>query len=291
MMPPLRPAITSRDNPLLRRLSHLLSNPTGYRRGGEICMEGEHLCSAYLARGHRPGLAVFSESAWQRLPLRELASGAGEVQWVADRLLAQISSLPSPAGVVFVAEVPANGTPDPFASAVLLDRVQDPGNVGSILRSASALGVRQLWTTLGTAALWSPKVLRAGMGAHFGLNLCEGVDVTSLTAGLHRAGAARSEPRAQGAQGTQAASGSSQAGSERAPWVATSSHSGDLLGQLELPAPCVWVLGHEGQGVAPELLQRCQLTVRIPQPGGEESLNVAAAAAICLYESARQRRS
>ena len=285
MMPQQRPTITSRDNPLLRRLRHLLSNPTSYRQEGELCIEGEHLCSAYLARGHRPGLAVFSESAWQRLPLRELAAGAGEVQLVADRLLAQISTLPSPAGVVFVAAVPVNATPDPFASAVLLDRVQDPGNVGSILRSASALGVRQLWTTPGTAALWSPKVLRAGMGAHFGLALCEGVDVEALTAGFHRAGAARSEPGAPGA------SGSSRVRNERAPWVATSSHAGALLGQVELPAPCVWVLGHEGQGVAPALLQCCQLTVRIPQPGGEESLNVAAAAAICLYESARQRRA
>jgi TrmH family RNA methyltransferase len=280
-----RPAITSRDNPLLRRLRHLLSNPTGYRREGEICIEGEHLCSAYLARGHRPGLALFSESAWQRLSMRELAVGAGEVQWVADRLLAQISTLPSPAGVVFVAAVPADATPDFRASAVLLDRVQDPGNVGSILRTASAMGVRQVWATPGTAALWSPKVLRAGMGAHFGLNLYEGLDVQALTEGLRSADEHSCVPAAPGT------SGSSQAGGERAPWVATSSHAGALLGQVELPAPCVWVLGHEGQGVAPALLQRCQLTVRIPQPGGEESLNVAAAAAICLYESARQRRS
>jgi len=285
MRPQERPAITSRDNPLLRRLRHLLSNPTGYRREGEICIEGEHLCSAYLARGHRPGLALFSESAWQRLSMRELAVGAGVVQWVADRLFAQISTLPSPAGVVFVAAVPADATPDFRASAVLLDRVQDPGNVGSILRTASALGVRQVWATPGTAALWSPKVLRAGMGAHFGLNLCEGLDVQALTEGLRSADEDSCVPAAPGT------SSPSEAGGERAPWVATSSHAGALLGQVELPAPCVWVLGHEGQGVAPALLQRCQLTVRIPQPGGEESLNVAAAAAICLYESARQQRS
>ena len=270
MMPQQRPAITSRDNPLLRRLRHLLSNPTGYRRASEICIEGEHLCSAYLARGHRPGLAVFSESAWQQLPLRELAAGAVEVQLVADRLLAQISTLPSPAGVVFVAAVPANGTPDPFASAVLLDRVQDPGNVGSILRSASALGVRQVWTTPGTAALWAPKVLRAGMGAHFGLRLCEAVDVGAL-------------------MGSTAQDDPSGAGRAAAPWVATSSHATAVLGQVKLPDPCVWVMGHEGQGVSAALLERCHLTVRIPQPGGEESLNVAAAAAICLYESSRQR--
>jgi TrmH family RNA methyltransferase len=70
------------------------------------------------------------------------------------------------------------------------------------------------------------------------------------------------------------------------PLLVTSSHQGDLLHQAALPWPCAWVLGHEGQGVSPALQSRCTLAVRIPQPGGEESLNVAAAAAICLYESA-----
>jgi TrmH family RNA methyltransferase len=71
--------------------------------------------------------------------------------------------------------------------------------------------------------------------------------------------------------------------------VATSSHAGDALTRAALPWPCAWVLGHEGQGVAAALLARCALQVRIPQPGGEESLNVAAAAAVCLYESVRRR--
>lgn len=250
--------ITSRDNPLLQRLRRLLSDPSAYRRDGEICIEGEHLCSAYRARGHRPRLAVYAESAWQRPELRVLAQASGDVQLVADRLFEQISALPSPAGVAFLADLPVSNGPRLGAAAVLLDRLQDPGNVGSILRSASALGVRQVWTTPGTVALWAPKVLRAGMGAHFGLSLCEAVDVGICTQG-----------------GTA--------------WVATSSHASAVLGQVPLPDPCVWVLGHEGQGVAPEILERCGLTVRIPQPGGEESLNVAAAAAICLYESARRR--
>jgi TrmH family RNA methyltransferase len=110
----------------------------------------------------------------------------------------------------------------------------------------------------GTAALWSPKVLRAGMGAHFALRLVEGLDEVALD-GL------------------------------AVPLVATSSHGGHNLPQAPLPQPCAWVLGHEGQGVSASLLARCALQVRIPQPGGEESLNVAAAAAVCLYESARRR--
>ncbi len=101
-----RPVITSRDNPLLQRLRQLLAHPSAYRREGEICLEGEHLCSAYLARGYRPRVAVFSESAWQQLALRDLAAGAEQVQLVADRLLEQVSALPSPSGVVFVTALP-----------------------------------------------------------------------------------------------------------------------------------------------------------------------------------------
>ena len=109
----------------------------------------------------------------------------------------------------------------------------------------------------GTAALWSPKVLRAGMGAHFGLRLVEGLEPADLDAlGV--------------------------------PLLATSSHAANALHAVSLPAPCAWVLGHEVRGVSEALMQRCALTVRIPQPGGEESLNVASATAICLYEAARQ---
>ena len=142
---------------------------------------------------------------------------------------------------------------------MVLDRVQDAGNVGSILRSAAALGVAQVLALKGTAALWSPKVLRAGMGAHFGLQSARGARTAGRWMRL------------------------------RLPLVATSSHAGDQLHRATLPQPCAWVFGHEGQGVSPALLARCALTLRIPQPGGEESLNVAAAAAICLYEAVRQR--
>ena len=142
---------------------------------------------------------------------------------------------------------------------MVLDRLQDAGNVGSILRSAAAFGITQVLALVGTAALWSPKVLRAGQGAHFGLQLCEGLSVHDLDA-------------------------------LQLPLVAASVHAGDELPQAALPAPCAWVFGHEGQGVAADLLARCTHTVRIPQPGGQESLNVAAAAAVCLYESLRRSR-
>jgi TrmH family RNA methyltransferase len=171
--------------------------------------------------------------------------------------MAGISGLESPAGVGFVWDLPVATALRAGQGAVVLDRLQDAGNVGSILRSAAAMGFAQVLAIKGTAALWSPKVLRAGMGAHFGLRLVEGLDEAALAALV-------------------------------VPLVATSSHGGALLPQAALPKPCAWVLGHEGQGVSTSLLARCALQVRIPQPGGEESLNVAAAAAVCLYESARR---
>ena len=92
------------------------------------------------------------------------------------------------------------------------------------------------------------------MGAHFGLSMLEGVELPSLDV-------------------------------LQVPIVVTSSHQGELIQNLRLPKPCAWAMGHEGQGVCPELMARAAVHVRIGQPGGEESLNVAAAAAICLHAS------
>jgi TrmH family RNA methyltransferase len=155
----------------------------------------------------------------------------------------------------FVLPLPPAAALQPEAPSVVLDGLQDAGNVGTILRSAAAFGFRQVLAVKGTAALWSPKVLRAGMGAHFGLRLIEGLAVEDLEA-------------------------------LRVPLLATSSHQGEFLHRAALPWPCAWVLGHEGQGVSAALAARAAAFVRIVQPGGEESLNVGAAAAICLHASA-----
>ena len=256
MKEPLR--VSSRDNPLLVRLRKLAHDGGAYRRLKQLWLEGEHLCSAWRSHGGVAELALLSEAAWQEAALRELAAAADKVVVVPDLLFAAISSLPSPASIGFVLALPVPGAIAPDQASIVLDRLQDAGNVGSILRSAAAFGVRQVLALRGTAALWSPKVVRAAMGAHFGLRLIEGLEEADLVA-------------------------------LAVPLVATSSHGGAELASAPLPRPCAWVLGHEGQGVAASLLARCALRVRIPQPGGEESLNVAAAAAVCLYESARRR--
>jgi TrmH family RNA methyltransferase len=250
--------ITSRDNTFLKDLRRLSQDTTAYRKQGRFWVEGDHLCRAALVRGVAPVVGVYSESFWPLAPV-EWARAAIKNIVIPDAFFHDISGLESPPSMGFVFDLPAHTAVQAQLASVILDRVQDAGNVGAILRSASAFGFKQIIALKGTAALWSPKVLRAGMGAHWGLQLLEGVVLTDLAA-------------------------------LAMPVIVTSSHRGAFLHQAlqnkALPMPCAWALGHEGQGVCAELEAMASLHVRIAQPGGEESLNVATAAAICLHASA-----
>lgn len=251
--------VMSAHNPLIQRVRRLAREALAYRKLGQIWVEGEHLCSALVAHGCEPATAVVSEFGWSQDRLRSLASQAGEVVCIPDASFSELSALPSPAGIGMLVDWPQPQAKLEALPTVVLDRVQDAGNVGSLLRTASALGFAQVIALKGTAGLWSPKVLRAGMGAQFGLRLHEGLDDSAL-------------------------------GDLPVPLVSTSPHAKARLDESRLPWPCAWVFGHEGQGVCDSVRACCASEVRIPQPGGEESLNVAAAAAICLYESVRGRQ-
>ncbi|MGP1629157.1 MAG: TrmH family RNA methyltransferase [Giesbergeria sp.] len=250
-------AIHSRDNAFVKDLRRLAQDTTAYRKQGRIWLEGDHLCRAALARGQAVSIAVFSESYWPIAQV-EWARAAIKTIVLADALFADVSGLESPARMGFILDLPVAVALQPDKATVVLDRVQDAGNVGSILRSASAFGFRQVVALKGSAALWSPKVLRAGMGAHFALDLFEGLEREDLAA-------------------------------LQAPLLVTHVHEGDFLHRAALPWPCIWVFGHEGQGVAPGIEALAAQRIRIAQPGGEESLNVAAAAAICLHASSSAR--
>jgi len=251
--------ITSRSNPLLVRLRKLAEDGGAYRRLGMVLLEGEHLCAAWRAKAAAPAPhAIVSAAAWDEPRLRSLAATAAEVAVVSGAAMAGFGTLESPASIAFLIAAPAVAALQPGVPSVVLDRIQDPGNAGGLLRSAAAFGFTQAIALAGTAALWSPKVVRAGMGAHFNLHLVEGVDAGLLDA-------------------------------LTVPLFGTSSHAAERVDTFALPWPCAWVFGHEGQGIAADVAARCQAMLRIPQPGGEESLNVAAAAAVCLYESARRR--
>ena len=246
--------ITSAGNALLKDLRRLAQDSTAYRKQGRLWLEGDHLCRAALARRVVPALAVFCRSLWEEAG-HQWPDLGGRTVVMADALFASLSGLESPGRMGFVLDLPAPAQMRPDAPSVILDRLQDAGNVGAILRCAAAFGFPQVLAMKGTAALWSPKVLRAGMGAHFGLHLVEGLEPSALDA-------------------------------LQVPIVATSSHAGEWLHEAVLPWPCAWALGHEGQGLGDEIASLAGVAVRIVQPGGEESLNVAAAAAICLHASA-----
>lgn len=262
MSSPTYQEVTSRDNAFLKDLRRLSTESTAYRKQGRFWVEGDHLCRAALARGIKPALGVFKASFWP-LAGEQYAQAATKNIVIKDALFDEISGLESPASMGFVFELLPALALESHMPSVILDRVQDAGNVGSILRSASAFGFKQIIALKGTAALWSPKVLRAGMGAHWGLHLIEGAQLDDLA-------------------------------TLNVPIVVTSSHHGVSLNygsdHAGLPSPCAWALGHEGRGVRPELEALAQWQVRIDQPGGEESLNVAAAAAICLHASSVKTR-
>jgi TrmH family RNA methyltransferase len=162
---------------------------------------------------------------------------------------------------MFLIDTPVLTLPSALeGSAVLLDNLQDPGNVGSILRSAAAAGITQVFCSAGTAFCWSPKVLRAAMGAHFVVQIHENVDLAALI----RAAAV--------------------------PVLATSGYATQRVYDIDLRQPVAWLFGHEGQGVADDLLGLASNQVVIPHLGQIESLNVAACAAVCFFEQLRQKQ-
>ena len=248
----------SRDNPLLKELRRLSQDSTAYRKTGRFWVEGDHLCRAALLRGCRPAIAVFAESVLAALAAEIWCCWRPRRSLVPDALFDGLSGLESPARMGFVFDLPADAALQPAWRSVILDRVQDAGNVGSILRSAAAFGFHQVIALKGTAALWSPKVLRAGMGAHFAPAPDRGRGVggpgrPGRAHHRHQFAPGRVDPSAAVAQALCLGTGARRAG---------------RVGRVD------------GAG---------RLSVRIAQPGGEESLNVAAAAAICLHASAVAR--
>lgn len=256
--------ISSRENPEFKRLARLA---TGKQPGGQarqVLLEGIHLCQAWLAHKGMPEKAIFDAARLDND--HEVAALArlldpGICLAFKEGLARSLSQVEHGQGVYFLVSVPEPTLPGTIDQLCLwLDRIQDPGNVGTLLRTAVAAGIADVYLSSGTASAWSPKVLRSAQGAHFALRIYERVD---LAVALDRLAI---------------------------PLVATALDGADDLYRVQLPAHCAWVLGNEGQGVDPALLKRANLRVFIPQAEGVESLNVAIAAGICLFEQRRQLR-
>lgn len=254
--------LRSRDNPRLRRWTRLAADPRERRSEGCALIEGPHLIAACLAAGIKPEALILSESGAGRAEMAQLVQRSGaKATILADKLFAALADAESPQGIAAEIRLPQEAIDLAAAGGcVFLDGIQDAGNVGAILRSAAAFGVPVAVLGPGCADAWSPKVLRAAMGAHFAIGLRRSEDLAS---DLERfAGrVAVAVPR-----------------------------GGVPLGEADLPGRLGWILGAEGKGVSAALAARADLRVTIPMRAAAESLNVAAAAAILFYESSRLRR-
>lgn len=276
--------IESSSNPVFRELLALGASARDRRRLGLSVIEGAHLLGAFAARygaphrlfvpertmaalgsiGDEPGGGAQASSSTAITEIGTLLRTLGvEPIVLADRLFTQASQVENGPGPIAIVATPRPALPERLTEdAVYLDRVQDPGNVGSILRTCAAVGIRRLIASPGTAFCWSPKVLRAAMGAHFHVDIHEGVTAAELLPRL----------------AVQA--------------MATAADAPLSLYDADLRAPRIWLLGNEGQGLEPALRAAPAVCrVSIPQSEAVESLNVGVAGAVCLYEQLRQRRA
>jgi TrmH family RNA methyltransferase len=255
--------ISSRDNPFFKELLKLADSSRQRKKTGQTLLDGIHLVQAHLASGYKPQHLLVTETALQDREVAALLlklSGVPLTQFD-DGLFAELTELKTPSGIIALIEQPSpTVSPTHSYFCLLLEDIQDPGNLGSMLRSAAAAGCDAVFLSKGCADAWSPKVLRAGMGGHFVLSIHESADLPAVAAAFQ---------------------GKLLAGYLTAK---TSLYDCDLRGKL------AFAVGNEGAGLSASLLAATTQHITIPMPGKVESLNVAAAAAVCLFEAARQRR-
>ncbi len=263
--------ISSKENNLLKRIRQLQqAGSKGQKARQEYqlaVMDGIHLLQVWQGDPRlrsilitptalaNPEIAAITHIHSEQCP--EI-----EIQLVDESLWSSISELehaPQIMGLVHL-EPQKNTSKNLLGDTIVLDAIQDAGNVGTILRTALACHFNQIVCTVGTAHIWSPKVLRAAMGAHRYLTFYEAQSIDDVTSNIE------------------------------APLLATTMTAEDSLYSVEarLQKPVAWVFGNEGQGVSPELLEQAT-QIRVPQNPQLESLNVASTAAVCLYETLRAR--
>lgn len=246
--------ITSADNPKFKQLKKLAHSARERRKLRQTLLDGLHLLQACDEAGCTPTLIVLRETA----QLDAALFPATMRLVMSEPLFDAIAPVEHPSGVLALIEVPhAHETERQFC--VLLEDIQDPGNLGTLLRTAAGAGVDSAYLSKGCAEAWSPKAMRAGMGAQFSLVIHEHVDLPMIARSL---------------------SGEV---------VAASLEGEESLFGLNLGGRAAFIFGNEGAGISAELLACATRKVRIPMPGRIESLNVAAAAAICLFEKVRQQ--
>lgn len=253
--------INSRDNAQYKALRRLAESSRERKNAGLSLLDGPHLVAAYGAHVGVPEQLVLSASGLDKPEIRALVDrvGGSDLVVLSDALFKDISPVVSPTGVVAVVKTPrSRSLPGRLETCVMLEDVRDPGNLGSILRTAAAAGIKQVFLSASSVHAWSPRVLRAAMGAHFMLQVYEQVDLAAAIDAF---------------PGTP---------------VAASATASRSLFDTDLSGPVALIFGNEGGGLSAALRTKARVEVAIPMPGRTESLNVAAAVAVCLYERVRQ---
>jgi TrmH family RNA methyltransferase len=255
-------AVSSRANAAVKAMARLASSASERRKRGLTVLDGAHLVGAFLDARRPVDCVMVSRSALERPEIAHLVARIADdrVTVLSDAAYEALSTVDSATGVIAAVPTPAGeAIPADADLVLLLEDLQDPGNVGTLLRSAAAAGARHVALSPGCAFAWSLKTVRAGMGAHFALNIVEGVDLVQFLAAY---------------RGTSVALA---AGAMR------SLYETDLIGPIAI------VVGNEGAGLSAQVLTHAKATVRIPMPGRVESLNAGVAGSLCLFEALRQR--
>jgi TrmH family RNA methyltransferase len=251
-------ALSSRDNPKVKRWAKLAADGRYRRAEKRALIEGPHLLAAALEHGCKPVAVLATEEGAADAEIAALIGRSGlRPVIVSESVFRRLVDAENPPGVAAEIAIPETNKKE-ASRIVCLEGVQDPSNVGAIVRSAAAFGVGRVILDRACADPWSPKALRAGMGGHFGLQIKETRDL-GAEIGAFKGTVACAVPR-----------------------------GGIALGEAALDGSLAWIFGGEGRGLSEETIRRADLRVTIPMATGTESLNVAAAAAICLYEASRK---
>jgi TrmH family RNA methyltransferase len=254
--------IESAANPRFKRLRQLVDSSRERKKSGLTVLDGTHLVQSYQSGIGAPEEIWVSATGSNNNEIKQiLKNNSPPVLLVGDSLFNQLSQLETPTGIIAIVKTPRpRPAPAEMPACVLLEDIQDPGNLGSILRTAAAAGVRHVLLSKNSVHAWAPRVLRAGMGAHFMLEIHEQADLLAIATAF------------------------------KGKVIAASRSASRSLFDTDLTGRVAFAFGNEGAGLSPGLMRSASSTVAVPMPGKLDSLNVAAAAAVCLFERVRQLR-
>jgi len=254
-------AISSRDNPIFKRLKKLAESARARREARMAVLDGDHLLAAYLEAGGLPHTLVRATS-FDAGRFEHLAGRCPQAKAIVlpDALFAELSPVATPTGVLAEAAWLSPPASEATPLVIVLEDIQDPGNLGAMLRTGAAAGATLAVLSKGCHDPWSPKALRGGQGAQFVLPMLQGADLVTWLHGF----AGRS--------------------------IALALAEDSDFYALDLSGPLALIAGNEGAGLSEAACGAATLSAHIPMAGRIESLNASAALAVAVFEAVRQRR-